>query len=331
MLDLTTQYLGLTLAHPLIPGASPLVDNLDTVRRLEDAGAPALVMRSLFEEQLACESLAAHHAIMQHVESFVEALTYLPSPDDYVLGPEEYLDQIAAIKRAVAIPVIASLNGTTEGGWVRYARLMEEAGADALELNLYELPQRVQVNAGDLERQLCDLVTEVRKATALPLAVKITPYYSSLPHFAAMLVKSGADGIVMFNRLYQPDIDVDGLEMKSVNPLSDSGDLFLRLRWLGILSPQLHHVTLACSGGVHTAIDAVKAIMAGAHGVQMVSALLKHGPGYLGDVLKVLRQWMQEHEYESLGVLRGSMNVARCPEPALYARSNYIHTLQTWK
>lgn len=208
---------------------------------------------------------------------------------------------------------------------------MEDAGADALELNVYELPQRINVNSIDVERQLCGLVTDVRKATTLPLAVKITPYYSSLPHFAAMLVKSGADGIVMFNRLYQPDIDTEALEMKSVNPLSDSRDLFLRLRWLGILSPQLKNVTFACSGGVHTAIDAIKAIMAGAHGVQMVSALLKHGPGYLGDTLRVVRQWMEEHEYASLDILRGSMNVTRCPEPAMYTRSNYIHTLQTWK
>jgi dihydroorotate dehydrogenase (fumarate) len=331
MLDLTTQYLGLELPHPLMPGASPLSDSLDGVRRLEDAGAPVIVLRSLFEEQLASEQLATHRAIMSHVDSFVEALTFLPDPDAYVLGPEQYLEHLAAVKRAVAVPVIASLNGTTEGGWLRYAKLIEEAGADALELNVYDLPQRTQVNALDVERSLCDLVAELRQTTALPLAVKLTPYYSSLPHFVAMLIKSGADGLILFNRLYQPDIDVEALEMKSVNPLSDSRDLLPRLRWLGVLSPQFKNVTFACSGGVHTPIDVVKAVMAGAHGVQMVSALLKHGPNYLADVLRVFRQWMEEHQYDSLDVLRGSMNVARCPEPAMYARSHYIQTLQTWK
>ncbi|HET8647895.1 MAG TPA: dihydroorotate dehydrogenase-like protein, partial [Vicinamibacteria bacterium] len=279
-MDLSTDYLGLTLPHPFMPGASPLADEVDTVRRLEDAGAAAITLRSLFEEQIAREQVSAFIHMDRHGESFAEALTYFPSPDRFVFGPEEYLYHLQRVKEAVGVPVIASLNGTTPGRWLDYPPLMQQMGADALELNLYHLALDGTVSGSEVERMALEVVREVKKSVRIPVAVKLSPFYSSLAHFATELEQAGADGLVLFNRFYQPDIDPEELELARTLQLSTSAELPLRLRWLGVLAGR-GRCSLAVSGGVHTVLDAVKSVMAGAHAVQVVSALLQRGPSYL--------------------------------------------------
>jgi len=329
-MDLSTTYLGLRLPHPLMPGASPMVDNLDTVKRLEAAGAAAIVMHSLFEEQIVQDQLASFHFTERHAESFAEALSYFPRPGEYALGPEQYLAQVARIKAAVSVPVIASLNGTTSGGWVGYARRIQEAGADALELNVYYLATDPQEPGETVERRTLDILRAVKQAVIIPVAVKLSPFFSSLSHFAAELDAAGADGLILFNRFYQPDIDAENLEVIPRLEFSTSAELLVRLRWLSVLSCQVR-ASLAITGGVHTAKDAIKAIMAGASAVQMVSELLRSGPGFLKTVLADLTHWMEEHEYESIEQMRGSMNLARSPDPAAFERANYIRVLQGWR
>ncbi|MCG3138585.1 MAG: Dihydroorotate dehydrogenase [Phycisphaerae bacterium] len=329
-MNLTTKYLGITLPHPLVVGASPLADHLDTVRRLEDAGAAAIVMRSLFEEQIAAEVMATYSATASHADSFVEARTYLPEPEDFVLGPQEYLNHLSQVKRAVRIPVFGSLNGTTPSGWLDYASMMQQAGADGLEINLYDVPMDPDDSAMELEQQAVEVIHNIKRSVQIPLAVKLPRFYTSLPHFARALVKAGADGLILFNRFYQPDIDVDNLEYISQLELSNPSELRLRLRWLAVLSSQLT-CSLAVTGGVHTALDAIKAIMCGADAVQMVSALLRYGPNYLATVRRELEDWLSAREYDTLAQMRGSMNLARCPQPQLLYRANYIHLLQTWE
>jgi dihydroorotate dehydrogenase (fumarate) len=328
-MNLSTAYMGFVLPHPLIPGASPLVDDLDKVRQLEDAGAPLIVMHSLFEEQIESEQLAVRRAMEAGVESFPEALTYLPHPQDFALGPDEYLEQLRRIKRAVSVPVIGSLNGTTEGGWLSYARLIEEAGADGLELNLYELATDLDETGAQVEKRSLEVVRAVRRGVRIPIAVKLSPFYSSIANFAAKLDEIGVDAILLFNRFYQPDIDVEQLEVLRVN-LSSPAELLLRLRWIAILSGRVR-TSLGATGGVHSALDAVKAVMAGAHGVQMVSALLQRGPSYLRQVRDDLARWLEEHEYESLSQMQGSMSLLRCDNPKMYERSNYMRILQSWE
>lgn len=328
-MDLSTEYLGLRLPHPLMPGASPLVDDLDTVRRLEDAGAAAIVMHSLFEEQILADQVAALRHLDSPSDSFAEALTYFPQTDVYALGPQEYLEQLRRIKEAVAIPLIASLNGITTGGWIDYGRRMQEAGADALELNLYFMSTRTHEDSGAVEHRSCQIVREVCKAVTIPVAVKLTPFYTALPHFVRELGEVGARGVVLFNRLYQPDIDIENLSVERSLHLSDSSELLLRLHWLGLLSEQVP-LSLAASGGVHTAADAIKAVMAGAHAVQMVSALLRQGPEHLAAVRQEMERWMEEHEYASLAQMQGSMSLGRSPHPLAYERANYIRMLQSW-
>jgi dihydroorotate dehydrogenase (fumarate) len=329
-MDLSTTYLGLKLPHPFMPGASPLVDDMDKVRRLEDAGAAAIVMHSLFEEQITREQLSAFFNAERPSESFAEALAYFPNPDRFALGPEEYLAHIARIKGCVSIPVIASLNGTTRGGWLRYAKSMQQAGADALELNVYAVPTDPEEDARAVEGRTLDLLRAVKGEVKIPVAVKLSPFYTALGHFAAGLQAAGADGLVLFNRFYQPDIDIENLSGVRELPLSQRTELPLRLRWLAILSSRLT-TSLAITGGVHTAGDAVKAVMAGAHAVQMVSALLQRGPDYLRIVREEVAAWMEEHEYSSLTQMRGSMNLAACPDPAVYERANYMLALQGWR
>ncbi|MDR7518086.1 MAG: dihydroorotate dehydrogenase-like protein [Armatimonadota bacterium] len=329
-MDLSTTYLGLSLPHPLMPGASPLVDDLDTVKRLEDAGAAAIIMHSLFEEQIVQEQLATVHHMEVHAESFPEALSYFPRPSEFALGPEQYLRHLERIKRAVGVPVIASLNGVTTGGWMAYARRMQEAGADAIELNVYYLATDPQEPAAAVEGRTLDILRAVRTTVSIPIAVKLSPFFSSLAHFAAELDAAGADGLVLFNRFYQPEIDIETLDVVPRLELSSSGELLLRLRWLAVLSGRVS-ASLAVSGGVHSATDAIKAIMAGADAVQMVSALLRHGPGYLRLVRQGLEAWMTEHGYTSLAQMRGSMSLSRCPDPAAFERSNYIRVLQGWR
>ena len=328
-MNLATTYLGLALPHPLMPGASPLVDDLDMVRRLEDAGAAAIVMHSLFEEQIAAEEQVAAQ-VAGHGDSFGEALSYLPGTPPFALGPDRYLEQLRRIREAVAVPVIASLNGVTASGWLEYARLLEQAGAHALELNVYHVATDPTETAAAVEARVLDVLRAVRAAVRIPLAVKLSPFYSALGHLAQELDLLGADGLVLFNRFYQPDIDPEALEVVPALQLSDSSELRLRLRWLAILHGRVR-LGLAASGGVHTGLDALKAVMAGAHAVQLVSALLRHGPEHLAVVRADLTHWLEEHEYESLAQARGSMSLLRCPDPAAFERANYLHVLQSWR
>lgn len=327
-MNLATKYLGFDLPHPIVPGASPWGENLDAMRRLEDAGAPMLVMHSLFEEQIMAEELSLTRSIEMPKESYAEALSYLPEPDTFTLGPEEYLEHVRRLKAAVSVPVVGSLNGTTHWGWIRYAQLIEQAGADALELNLYELAIDSDQPGADVEQRELELVAAVKRAVKIPVAVKISPFYSSIAHMARQFDAAGADGLVLFNRFYQPDIDVQQQEMMRVN-LSSPAELLLRLRWVGVLAGR-QKASLAVTGGVHTAVDVIKAVMVGAHAVQMVSALLEHGPEYLKQVAAQLGRWLEENEFESIQQMQGSMSLGRGGDPAAYRRANYIRLLHSW-
>jgi dihydroorotate dehydrogenase (fumarate) len=325
-MNLSTTYLGLRLKSPLMPGASPLADDLDAVKRLEDAGAAAIVMHSLFEEQVSGMTWPA----IDRMELFAEATTHLKSHEKYALRPEQYLEQVARIKRTVSVPVIGSLNGVTPGGWLNYARLIEQAGADALELNVYAITTDPQETGFVAEMRVIDIVRSVCDSVSIPVAVKLWPFYSSLANFASRLDGIGVRGLILFNRLYQSDIDIEHLEVSSTLRLSDSSELLLRLRWLAILSRHLS-ASLAITGGVHTAADAIKSIMAGADAVQVVSALLKHGPEHLATLERDMRQWMTENSYSSLDQLRSSMSLSGCPDPRMSERKNNIRLLNSFR
>lgn len=329
-MDLSTKYLGIDLPHPLMPGASPLVDDLDRVKRLQDAGASAIVMHSLFEEQLAAQQVDTMHHIETHAESFAEAMSYLPVPTDFNLGPDEYLEQTRKIKEMTGLPVIGSLNGTTVSGWLDHAKLIQEAGADALELNVYYVATDPTESGRDIELRLVEITRAVCEAVNIPVAVKLSPYYSSLAHLAHSLEDAGAQGLVLFNRFYQPDFNVEELKVERSLELSTSSDLPLRVQWLAVLSAQTH-LGLAASGGVHSPLDVIKSVMAGAHAVQVVSSLLMIGPEHLKTLREGVEQWLVEHEYESLDEARGSLNLARCPDAAAFERSNYVKILQSWR
>jgi dihydroorotate dehydrogenase (fumarate) len=329
-MDLSTSYLGLRLPHPLVPGASPLSDDLDTVRQLEDAGAAAIVLRSLFEEQITREAQVTHDHWNSHDDAFAEALTFFPSADSFVLGPDEYLNHLRRVKQMVQIPVIGSLNGMTPGGWLSYARLIEQAGADALELNVYHAPTDFETSGSEVERQTLKMVRQVKHGLKIPLAVKLSPHFTAFAHFARQLDGAGADGLVLFNRYYDPDIDVQELNVLRTLQLSDSSELPLRLRGIAALAGRVN-ASLAVTGGVHTALDVVKSTMAGAHITQMVSALLRNGPGHLKKIRTDLEAWMEENEWSSLNEMRGNMSQERIPNPQIYERANYMLMLQTWE
>ncbi len=329
-MDLGTTYLGLTLPHPLVAGASPLSDDLDGARRLEDAGAAAIVFRSLFEEQITAEQMAEVDHLDAYRESSAEAASYFPDPAAFAVGTYQYLENIRRAKEALGIPIIASLNGTTLGGWIEYAQLMAEAGADALELNLYHIATDPDVSSAEIEMQLIDTVGAVKQTVDIPVAVKLSPFFTGLAHFARELDEAGADGLVLFNRFYQPDIDPEALAtVRTLHP-SDSSELLLRLHWIAILSGRLR-TSLAVTGGVHTALDVVRATMAGAHVTQMVWALLRNGPDHIGAVRSDLIRWLEEHEWSSLGEMRGNMNLLKVPDPEAYERANYMLMLQSWR
>jgi dihydroorotate dehydrogenase (fumarate) len=329
-MNLSTTYMGFELAHPLVPGASPMSDDLDVVRRLEDAGAPMIVMHSIFEEQIVAEEVGVTRAIETGEESHPEALSYLPRPELFELGPAEYLEQVRKIKSAVSVPVIGSINGVTEGGWLEYARLIQEAGADGLELNLFQIESEPGESGAQIERRQLGIVRAVKHSVRIPLAVKLSPFYSSMAHFARELDQIGVEALVLFNRFYEPDLDVEELEVIPVNLLSNPSELLLRLRWIGILSGRIT-ASLAATGGVHSAAEAVKAVMVGAHAVQMVSALLTHGPRHLGSVRDGLAQFLDEHGYESLRQMQGTMSQARCSNGKAFERGNYVRILQSWQ
>ncbi len=329
-LDLSTTYLGIKLANPIMPGASPLVDSLDRVKAMQDAGASAIVMHSLFEEQIDREMKAEYAHLRRHEDVFAEAANFFPESDDYALGPQEYLAHIRKIKETCKLPVIASLNGTQIGGWVEYANLIQQAGADALELNLYYLATDGAISGEEVETDVLEIVRTVKAGVKIPVAVKLSPFFSSLSHMAKEIELNGADGLVLFNRFYQPDIDLDALEVVPKLDLSSPEELRLRLRWLAILFGQVK-LPMACTGGVHSAHDVVKSILAGASVVQVVSSLLKHNPAHIRTLLAGLEQWMQEKEYASVSQMRGALSLQNCPDPAAFERANYLKILQVWK
>lgn len=328
-MDLATTYMGMKLPHPIMPGAGPMVEDLDTVKKLEDAGAAAIVMNSLFEEQINLEEQAAHESLEVPAESFAEALSYFPQVEEYRLGSEEYLNQIRKIKEAVSIPVIGSLNGVTSGGWLHHAKDIVSAGADALELNVYFLATRTDEDAAAIEQRTIEMVKSVKAEIKVPVAIKLSPFYTSLPNFASKLADAGVDGLVVFNRFYQPDLDVEELEVDRSLELSTSSELRLRLRWLAILSGRINS-SLAVTGGVHEPLDAVKSVLCGANAIQVVSAILEKGPGVITTLRDGLAKWLEAHDYESLEQALGSMNLMRSPDPSAYERANYAHILQSW-
>jgi dihydroorotate dehydrogenase (fumarate) len=329
MIDLTTRYVGLSLKNPLVASASPLCESVANIRRLEDCGIAAVVLPSLFEEQLRLESEALHLDLLRGAESFPEALEYFPDMTTYNLGPDGYLELIRKAKAGVGIPVLASLNGTTSGGWVRYARLMEEAGADALELNLYGIATDPGRTAAQVEQSYCGLVRQVKASVRIPVAVKLSHFFSALPNMARQLDEAGTDGLVLFNRFYQPDFDIEELEVVPSLTLSRPEELLLRLHWVAILFGHVH-ADLAISGGVHSARDILKAVMAGARVAMTTSALLQNGIEHARGMLRDLVRWMEEHEYESIRQMCGSMSQRSVPDPAAFERGNYMRVLSSY-
>ena len=328
-MDLSTNYLGLKLKHPLILGASPLSHDIDQIKRVEDAGAAAIVLHSLFEEQILMEHSAQQAVVESHENTNAEATDFVPKPSQYSVGPEEYLEMVTKTKAAVGVPVIGSLNGITNTGWLDYAKRIQQAGADALELNVYSLPTSSKDSAATLESRTIEMVRTIKQKITIPIAVKLSPFYTSPAFFVAQLEQVGASGYVVFNRFYQPDIDVDQLEVKHTLELSTPSELLLRLRWLAILSAQVKG-SLAVTGGVHSSMDVLKSVMAGASAVQVVSAILKHGPTWFTKTKQELEAWLVRKEYDSLKQALGSMNLARCPEPTAYERANYMRVLSGW-
>ncbi len=327
--DLRTRYLGLELRSPLVASASPLTGELDGLRRLQDAGAAAAVLPSLFEEQLTHDQVELDRLLETTSEHVGEAQSYFPELEDYNTGPWSYLQRIEQAKRAVAIPVIASLNGVTPGGWVRHAERMQDAGADALELNLYSVATDPRVGAAELEARYLELVAAVRAAVTVPLAVKLSPFFTALANMAVRIVEAGADGLVLFNRFYQPDLDLDSLDVVPRLVLSTSEELRLPLRWMAILRGQVR-ASLAATTGVHTGLDAAKVLLAGADVAMMTSALLRHGAGHVRTVERELVAILAERDYDSVAQLRGSMSRSSMPDPAGFERANYMRTLMSW-
>jgi len=328
MVDLSTTYLGLPLKNPLVASASPLSKKADRVRRLEDAGVSAVVMYSLFEEQITNESLALDYFLSRGTESFAEAITYFPEMDHYNVGPESYLELIQKLKASVDIPIIASLNGISTGGWIDYAKRMEEAGADAIELNIYYISTDPKVTSQELEQAHVDLVSDIRKQVNVPLAVKLSPFFSTLPNLANHLAKAGANGLVLFNRFIQPDLDIETLEVVPTVHLSTSDELRLPLRWIAILYGKVK-ADLALTGGVHTAQDLIKSVMAGANVTMLASELIAKGPERASEILEEMTNWMETYQYESVKQMCGSMSQQSVAEPAAFERANYMKALSS--
>lgn len=329
MADLTTTYLGLNLKNPLVASASPLSKKVEGVKRLEEAGISAVVMYSLFEEQIVHESHALDHYLTRGSESFAEALTYFPDLERYNVGPESYLELIYRIKKAVSIPVIGSLNGISTGGWINYAKRIEEAGADALELNIYYVPTDPKLTSQELEQTYVQLVRDVRGQIKIPLAVKLSPYFTALPNLAAQLAEAGANGLVLFNRFYQPDLDIESLDVVPNLVLSTSDELRLPLRWVAILYGRIK-ADLALSSGVHSHTDVIKALMAGASVAMTTSELLAKGIGRATEILTDLNNWLDEFEYTSVRQMIGSMSQQAVAEPAAFERANYMKALMSY-
>jgi dihydroorotate dehydrogenase (fumarate) len=329
-MDLSTSYLGLTLKNPIVPSASPLSRSLDTMKRLEDAGASAIVLYSLFEEQIEHESAELNHYLRYGTESFAEALSYFPQTEEYSLGPDEYVEHVRKAKEALRIPVIGSINGISTGGWIEYARKIQQAGADALELNVYYIPTDPRLTGGEVDQRYLQVLKAVKGAVTIPVAMKLSPFFSSLAGLAQQLVAARADGLVLFNRFYQPDIDLEHLEVKPEVTLSDPSSIRLPLRWIAILHGRVK-ASLAATSGIHSAEDVLKLLMAGADVTMMCSALLKHGPAHIRRVLTDMEQWMAQHEYESVRQMKGSMSQKSVADPSAFERANYMKALTQYK
>ena len=329
-MDLTTTYLGLRLKNPVVPSASPFSRTLDSMKRLEDNGASAIVMYSLFEEQVSHEEAELHHYTTYGSESFAEALTYFPAANEYNLVPDEYVELLRKAVEHLDIPVIGSLNGVSTGGWIDYAKMIEKAGADAIELNVYYIPTEAALGAEDVEIRYLDVLRAVKESVKIPVAVKLSPYFSSMANMAQRLVNAGADGLVLFNRFYQPDIDLENLEVKPQVVLSDSSASRLPMRWIAVLYGKIK-ASMAATSGVHTGEDAIKLIMAGADVTMMCSALLKHGPEHIKKVLEDMERWMVEREYVSVTQMKGSMSHKSVANPSAFERANYMKALNSYR
>ncbi|HUI74447.1 MAG TPA: dihydroorotate dehydrogenase-like protein [Candidatus Acidoferrum sp.] len=329
MIDLKTHYMGLTLKNPLVASSSPLTESVENLVRLEDAGIAAVVLPSLFEEQLTLESVTLDEDLWRGAQEFAEAVTYLPDLDNYNTNPDGYLELVRQAKRRLSVPVFASLNGSTPGGWIRYAREIEQAGADGLELNIYAIETDVHRSAEAVEDSYCDLVHKLKASVKLPIAVKMTPFFSSLPHIAKRFDRAGADALILFNRFYQPDFDIQNLEVIPRLTLSEPNELLLRLHWAAILFSRVRP-DLAITGGVHSAEDVLKALMAGASVAMMASVLLKNGSRYVHRVLDDLTRWMSENEYDAIRQMQGSMSHRSVPNPAAFERGNYMKVLSSY-
>lgn len=329
-MDLTTTYMGLTLRSPLVPSASPLSEGIDNIQRMEDAGAAAIVMHSLFEEQLRHDRHELHHHLTYGTESFPEALTYFPEPSSFRVGPEAYLEHIAEAKEKVSIPIIASLNGSSVGGWTSYAQQIEQAGADALELNVYYVPTDVNLTGEEIEQTYIDILRSVKATVTIPVAVKLSPYFTNVANMAKRLDEAGANALVLFNQFYQPDINLATLEIEPGVLLSTTQARRLPLRWIAILH---HHLQadLAATSGIHTGLDVLKMLMVGANITMLCSVLLRHGIHQIRAIEQEIYEWMEEHEYESVRQLQGSMNQENCPNPSAFERAQYMRSLQTFK
>jgi dihydroorotate dehydrogenase (fumarate) len=328
-MDLSTTYMGMTLKHPVVPSASPLSKSLDSIRALEDSGASAIVMYSLFEEQITKESLMLDHYLTYGTESYSEALSYFPQMETYNVGPQEYLDLVQAAKQATDIPIIGSLNGVSSGGWIEYAQHIEEAGADGLELNVYYIPTDPFMDSAEIEQMYLDVVHDVKKSVTIPVAVKLSPYFTSFANMAMRLKQAGADALVVFNRFYQPDMDLNDLSVVPNLVLSSSHEMRLPVRWIAVLYGRVP-VDMAVTSGVHTYEDVLKGMMAGANVTMLASELLSNGPSRIQEIVDGLKVWMEEHEYESIEQMRGSMSQQNVAEPAAFERANYMKVLQSW-
>ncbi|MDZ8051303.1 MAG: dihydroorotate dehydrogenase-like protein [Aulosira sp. ZfuVER01] len=329
-MDLTTSYLGMILRSPLVVSASPLSEDIENFRRMEDAGAAAVVMHSLFEEQLRLERYELHHHLTHGTESFSEALTYFPEPMSFRVGPETYLEHIYKAKQKVSIPIIASLNGSSVGGWTNYAKQIQEAGADALELNIYYVPTDMELTSGEIEQTYFDILCSVKAAVTIPVAVKLSPYFTNMANMAKRLDEAGANALVLFNRFYQPDINLNHLEVEPNVLLSTPQSMRLPLRWIAILYDRIH-ADLAATSGIHKGEDVLKMIMAGANITMFASVLLRHGIHYIQVIEQEICQWMEKHEYESIKQMQGSMSQKHCPDPSAFERAQYMRSLSTYK
>ncbi|HEY9810735.1 MAG TPA: dihydroorotate dehydrogenase-like protein [Halomicronema sp.] len=330
-MDLTTEYLGLKLRSPLVPSAAaPLTENIDNVRRMEDAGAGAVILHSLFEEQLIREKFELHHHLTHGTESYAEAITYFPEPELFHVSGEEYLEHIRTAKAAVNIPIIASLNGFTTGGWVEYANLMQQAGADAIELNIYYVPTDPNLSGAEVEQNYIDILREVKAEVNVPVAIKISPFFSNMANMAKRLDEAGANGLVLFNRFMQPDIDLENLEVSPHILLSTPQAMRLPMRWIAILYGKIG-ADLASTGGVQKGHDAIKMLMVGAKITQICSVLMRHGIEHLSVLEQEIKHWMEENEYESVNQMQGSMSQINCPDASAYERAQYMKGIQSYQ